>query len=169
MLWLIIIMHLIPKTSTLKWGCFSWIVPNLYHWESGWKKSHVVSCFQCCRGSVTKKQILKLTCFSGKPSWWKSWGNWQNPSLFEKTPQGSMYISYCWWFRNLKQPAGMVLKTCKSWDKLPSSTGFLAGVCVFRLKTTVLPSRKALESSQLKQPHLNWWMFRVPGYDIDLI
>ena len=34
---------------------------------------------------------------------------------------------YCWWFRNPQQPPGMVLKPCKWWDKLPTSTvaGFL--------------------------------------------
>ena len=33
------------------------------------------------------------------------------------------FLWYCWWFRNPKQPPGMVLKPCKSWDKLPTSTG----------------------------------------------
>ena len=26
---------------------------------------------------------------------------------------------YCWWFRNPKQPPGMVIKPCKQWDNLP--------------------------------------------------
>ena len=30
---------------------------------------------------------------------------------------------YCWWFRNPKQPPGMVLRPRNEWDKLPTSTG----------------------------------------------
>ena len=30
--------------------------------------------------------------------------------------------SYCWWFRNPKQPTEMVLKPCKYWKKLSEST-----------------------------------------------
>ena len=28
------------------------------------------------------------------------------------------FVSYCWWFRNPKQPPGMVLKPCKWWDMI---------------------------------------------------
>ena len=30
---------------------------------------------------------------------------------------------YCWWLKSHSQPPGMVLKPCKYWDKLPTSTG----------------------------------------------
>ena len=37
----------------------------------------------------------------------------------QKLHGSCMQIGYCWWFRNPKQPPGMVLKPCKSCDKLP--------------------------------------------------
>ena len=168
-------MHLIPETSTLKWGCFSWIVPNLYHWEMVGIFNHMLYlvsrsvCFShSCLGVSPEKQILKLTRFSGKPSWCHH-GAIEKTLHFSRKHRRVPCTYHTVDGRNPKQPqpAGMVLKPCKSWDELPFAQLVIAEFVYFVWKQ-LFPSRKALESSQLKQPHFNWWTFRVPGYDIDI-
>ena len=55
--------------------------------------------------------------------------------------------SYGWWFRNPKQPPGMVLKPCKQWDKLPfpqlvSFAGFLVAIKSISPFSSLLSSSK---------------------------
>ena len=56
--------------------------------------------------------------------------------------------SYCWWFRNPKQPPGMFFKPCKSWGYFTISTGEFAGFLVaINSRNHMIPSPKSCQDT----------------------
>ena len=56
--------------------------------------------------------------------------SWIFTRLFTNFGGNKWYIVFsycCWWFRNPAITTWHVWNPCKEWDKLPASTGFLAG------------------------------------------